>query len=62
VKDNKDAVARQIASTGGQLEEVEEALRDWKPNNKEGNPWMNHFKAYVFRSANDSERMGYTIV
>jgi len=51
VKDNKDAVARQIASTGDQLEEVEEALRGWKPDNKEGNPWMNHFKAYVFHSA-----------
>ncbi|PPQ81446.1 hypothetical protein CVT25_013371, partial [Psilocybe cyanescens] len=29
-KDNKDAVSRQIALTGGQLEEVAEALRDWK--------------------------------
>jgi hypothetical protein len=54
VKDNKDAVARQIASTGGHLEEVEEALRGWKPDNKEGNPWMNHFKVYVFHSANES--------
>jgi len=57
VKDNKDAVARQIALTGGQLEVVEEALRDWKPDNKEGNSWMNHFKAYVFHGANESERM-----
>jgi hypothetical protein len=57
VKDNKDAVARQIASTGGQLKEVEEALCGWKPDNKEGNPWMNHFKAYVFHSAKESERM-----
>jgi hypothetical protein len=48
VKDNKDAVARQIASTGGQLEEVEEALRDWQSDNKEGDPWMIHFKGYVF--------------
>ncbi|PPQ91249.1 hypothetical protein CVT25_006388, partial [Psilocybe cyanescens] len=45
VKDNKDAVSRQIALTGGQLEEVAEALRDWKPENEEGHPWMNHFKA-----------------
>jgi len=62
VKDNKDAVARQIASTGGQLEEVEEALRGWKPDNKEGNPWMNHFKAYVtvFHGANESD--DYTAV
>ncbi len=57
MKDNKDAVARQIASTRGRLEEVEEALRGWKPDNKEGNPWMNHFKAYVFHSPNDCERM-----
>lgn len=57
MKDNKDSVARQIASTAGQLEEVAEALRGWKPDNKEGDPWMNHFKAYVFHSANDSEHM-----
>ena len=58
MKDNKDAVSRQIASTGGQLEEVEKALYGWKPDNKEGNPWMNHFKVYVFHSANnESERM-----
>ncbi len=57
MKDNKDAVARQIALTGGRLEAVEEALRGWKPDNKEGDPWMKHFKAYVFHSANDSERM-----
>ena len=57
MKDNRDAVARQIASTGGQLEEVEEALRGWKPDNKEGNPWMNHFKVYVFHSANSIECM-----
>ena len=57
MKDNEDAVARQIASTGGQLEEVEEALRSWKLDNKEGNPWMNHFKAYAFYSAHGSERM-----
>jgi hypothetical protein len=57
VKDNKDAVARQITSTGVQLEEEEEALHGWKPDNKEGNPWMNHFKAYVFYSANGSECM-----
>lgn len=60
MKDNKDAVARQIASTGGQLEEVEEALRCWKPDDKEGNPWMNHFKAYVFHSGNESD--DYTTV
>jgi hypothetical protein len=57
VTDNKDAIARRIASTAGQLEEVEEALRDWKPDNKEGNPWMNHFKECVFHSANDTEHM-----
>lgn len=39
------------------MEEVEEALRGWKPDNKEGNPWMDHFKLYVFHSANESERM-----
>jgi hypothetical protein len=57
VKDNKDAVSRQIASTGGQLEVVEKALCGWKPDNKEETLWMNHFKAYVFHSANESERM-----
>jgi len=57
VKDNKDAVAWQIASTGGQLEEVEEALRGWKLDSKGGNPWMNHFKVYVFHSANGTECM-----
>ncbi|KAF8148071.1 WD40-repeat-containing domain protein [Crassisporium funariophilum] len=45
VKDNKDSVARQIASTGGQLEEVADALRNWQPDNEEGNPWMIYFKA-----------------
>jgi hypothetical protein len=39
------------------LEEVEEALRGWRPDNKEGYPWMNHFKAYVFRGANKSGLM-----
>ena len=57
MKDNKDAVSRQIASTGGQLEEVEKALYGWKPDTKEGTPWMNHFKAYVFHGTNESERM-----
>ena len=61
MKDNKDAVSRQIASTGGQLAEVEKALCDWKQDNKEGTPWMNHFKAYVFHSANESEH-DYTTV
>jgi len=60
VKDNKDAVAQQIASTGGHLEEVEKALRGWKPDNKERNLWMNHFKAYVFHSSNESD--DYTTV
>ena len=60
MKDIKDAVARQIASTGGQLEAVDEELRGWKPKNKEENPWMNHFKAYVFHSANESD--DYTAV
>jgi hypothetical protein len=50
-------VARQIALTGGQLEEVAEALRGWKPENKEGYPWMNHFKTYVFCRANESRYM-----
>ncbi|KAF8157273.1 WD40-repeat-containing domain protein [Crassisporium funariophilum] len=45
VKDNKDAVARQIASTGGQLEEVADALHNWQPHNEEANPWMIYFKA-----------------
>ena len=57
MKDNKDAVSRQIVSTGGQLEVVEKALYGWKPDNKDRDPWMNHFKAYVFHSANESERM-----
>jgi len=55
VKDNKDAVARQIASTGGQLEEVVKALDGWKLDNKEETSWVNDFKAYVFHSADDSE-------
>jgi hypothetical protein len=36
---------------------VEKALRGWKPDNKEVNPWMNHFKAYVFHVANGIECM-----
>jgi hypothetical protein len=55
VKDNKDAIARRMASTGGQLEVVEGALRGWKTDNKEENSWMNHFKEYVFHSTTDSE-------
>jgi hypothetical protein len=39
------------------LKEVEEALRGWRPDNKEGYPWMNHFKAYVFHGANKSGSM-----
>ena len=57
MKDDKDAVSRQMALTGGQLEEVEKALCGWKPENKEKTPWLNHFKVCVFHSANDSERM-----
>ena len=57
MKGNKDAVSRQIASTGGQLEELEKVLGGWKQDNKEGTPWMNHFKAYVFHIANESKRM-----
>lgn len=57
MKGNKDAVSRQIASTGGQLEEVEKVLCGWKPDNKEKDPGMNHFKEYVFHNANESERM-----
>ena len=57
MKDNKDAVSQQIALTGGQLEGVEKALHGWKPDNQEGNPWMNHFKAYVSHTANKSEFM-----
>ncbi|KAF5327850.1 hypothetical protein D9619_004969 [Psilocybe cf. subviscida] len=45
VKDNKDMVARQIASTGGQLEEVVKALDGWKVVNKDQTLWMNHFSA-----------------
>ncbi|KAF5318574.1 hypothetical protein D9619_010743 [Psilocybe cf. subviscida] len=43
VKDNKDAVARQIASTGGQLEEISKALDGWNPVDQEEILWMNHF-------------------
>jgi hypothetical protein len=57
VKDNKDAIAQQIVSTGGQLEEVVKALDGWKPDNKEETPWVNDFKAYVFQSVCDSEHM-----
>jgi hypothetical protein len=39
------------------LEEVEEALRGWRPDDKEGYPWMNHFKMYVFHGANKSGPM-----
>jgi len=56
VKDNKDAVARRVASTGGQLEAVEEELRGWDPDNAKGNHlWINHFKTYGFHSPNESE-------
>ena len=57
MKDNKDAVSRQIASTVGQLKEVEKALCSWKPDIKDRDEWMNHFKVYVFHNANESERM-----
>jgi len=52
VKDNKDVVARRIALAGGQLEAVEEELRDWNPNNMERNLWMNQFKMYGFHGHN----------
>ncbi|PPQ90908.1 hypothetical protein CVT25_007869, partial [Psilocybe cyanescens] len=57
VKDNKDAVSRQIALTGGQLEEVAEALRDWKPENEEGHPWMNHFKVTLEEELRGLEKL-----
>ncbi|KAF5325080.1 hypothetical protein D9619_009645 [Psilocybe cf. subviscida] len=44
VKDNNDGVARQIASTGGQLEEVAKALEGWKLSNQEKTEWMKFFK------------------
>jgi len=52
VKDNKDAVAQRITSTGGQLEAIEEGLSGW---NLEGNLWMNQFKLYVFNIPNEGE-------
>ncbi|KDR71408.1 hypothetical protein GALMADRAFT_143693 [Galerina marginata CBS 339.88] len=58
VKDNKDAVARQIASAGGQLEEVESALHAWKPDNKDGNPWMIHFEATVKEELHKLKNLG----
>ncbi|KAF5325076.1 hypothetical protein D9619_009641 [Psilocybe cf. subviscida] len=45
VKGNNDAVARQIALTGGQLEEVAKALEGWKLLNQEKTEWMKFFKA-----------------
>ena len=57
MKGNKDAVSRQIALTGGRLEVVEKALYGWKPDNKDRDPWMNHFKAYVFHNADENECM-----
>lgn len=39
------------------MEAVEEALRGWNPDNKEGNLWMNQFKTYGFLSPNKSERV-----
>ena len=46
-----------MASTGGQLEVVEEELRDWNPDNTEGNLWMNQFKTYGFHNPNENERV-----
>ena len=57
IRHNKDAVARRIASTGGQLEAVEEELRGWNSDNKEENLWMNQFKTYRCHSPNESERV-----
>ncbi|KDR79298.1 hypothetical protein GALMADRAFT_1363458 [Galerina marginata CBS 339.88] len=58
VKDNKDAVARQIASTGGQLEEVVKALDGWKPSNQEETSWMNHFNATLKEELQKLKELG----
>ena len=55
MKDNKDAVARRITSTGGQLEAVEEELHGWNLDNTEENLWMNQFKMYVFNIPSEGE-------
>ena len=57
MKDNENAVARQIASTGGQLEEVAKALAGWKSDSNEETSWLNHFKAYVFHRSDSSEHV-----
>ncbi|PPR04700.1 hypothetical protein CVT26_015025 [Gymnopilus dilepis] len=44
LQDNKDTVARQIASTGAKLKELEMALEDWNPRDKEATPWMDDFR------------------
>jgi hypothetical protein len=47
-----------IASSGTFEEFADNSQKAIKqPDNKEGTPWMNHFKAYVFHSATESERM-----
>ncbi|KAF9524130.1 hypothetical protein CPB83DRAFT_861801 [Crepidotus variabilis] len=43
VQDNKDAVVRQILSTGDQLNVVEKALEGWRPHNKEEERWIGQF-------------------
>ena len=45
-----DAVARRIASTGGQLTVVEDALDGWKHDNEKQEPWVRQFKRYESRS------------
>lgn len=57
MKDDENAVARQIASTGGQLEEVAKALAGWKSDSNEETSWLNHFKAYVFHRSDCSEHV-----
>ena len=64
MQDNKDAIARQILSTGCQLKAVEEALGSWEDDNKEGESWMGQFKMYVFHSfrrVNASSRLFRTL-
>ena len=50
VKDNRDAVARQIVSTGDQLKAIQEALGSWGQENKKEEPWMRQFKMYDLQS------------
>ena len=57
MKNNKDEVAHQIASTGAHLNEVEKALDGWTREKKDALPALNHFRMCVIHDS-DSDNIG----